>query len=865
MTANRPKDTGPLTWNVPIVDARSGKPSPEFQRRWEQQRANNGLIQSVQTGNGVPTGTPNDGDGYVDISVDPHVLYVGVDGVWEKVGVYAFTELSDVPHTYTASAGYLVRVNASVDGLRFDSLTNTIDQAIGSTRGSLLERGASGWTLLPPGTATYLLQTNGAGADPTWVVPPSSLPSIANNTLLANTSGITAVPIATTVTALVDSAISSTQGSILYRSATAWVALGPGTSGNFLKTNGAGANPAWSAVTAGTVTSVTSTNGDLTVATGTTTPVLTVVSAPKWSTGRTITLTGDTTGVSGSFDGSGNLSFATTGVQATKWTTARTLSFTGDVTGSGSVDGSASVATALTLANSGVSAGTYINATITVDAKGRVTVASAGTGVTTTGSPASGNLTKFSGANTVTNGDLTGVVTTSGTLATTAANPFQIGTPYIHTGSGDPSVTTDPKGSIWIDGALPSLWQQKVPAGSVPARVQEKAGVGSYALTLTTTPTPGNWIIAVGTGSDSLPAANTGWTSFDSWNQVSSEPYRRAVYRQVQAGDTTAITPLTSSATYKGVVAIEITNLGNTWSVLFQQDQNNQHSVGVGAGSDSVTTTATTSAANSLALNFVGFWQAGSVNPASCTMSGSSWTNTTSALSATTTGIGVAGGSAAFVSNSSTVTGTGAGNFGGGVFSAGIYDVVVIVQPDTATQGWQKISQLSLYKNAGSSLETNPLSLNVSSGLTLSTDGVGNMTLVIAAAGVAYAMIQNISATSRVLGRKTAGAGSTEELQATDVLDFIGSTRGMVLYRGASGWSVLATGTSGYVLSTNGAGADPSWIAQTGGGGGGTVTSVATDTTYLGGNTITSTGTVSFSDMSAASVSMIAYMLYGGF
>ena len=44
----------------------------------------------------------------------------------------------------------------------------------------------------------------------------------------------------------------------------------------------------------------------------------------------------------------------------------------------------------------------------------------AGTGtVTTTGSPANGNLTKFSGPTSITNGDLSGDVATSGTLATT--------------------------------------------------------------------------------------------------------------------------------------------------------------------------------------------------------------------------------------------------------------------------------------------------------------------------------------------------------------------------------------------------------------------------------------------------------------
>ena len=49
----------------------------------------------------------------------------------------------------------------------------------------------------------------------------------------------------------------------------------------------------------------------------------------------------------------GTLNQNTTG-SAAKWTSARTLSFTGDVTGSGSVDGSANVATALTIASDAV-------------------------------------------------------------------------------------------------------------------------------------------------------------------------------------------------------------------------------------------------------------------------------------------------------------------------------------------------------------------------------------------------------------------------------------------------------------------------------------------------------------------------------
>ncbi len=64
------------------------------------------------------------------------------------------------------------------------------------------------------------------------------------------------------------------------------------------------------------------------------------------------------------------------------------------------------------------------DATKYLDGTGAYTVpAGTGTGtVTTTGSPASGNLTKFTGATSISNADLTGDVTTSGTVATTIAN-----------------------------------------------------------------------------------------------------------------------------------------------------------------------------------------------------------------------------------------------------------------------------------------------------------------------------------------------------------------------------------------------------------------------------------------------------------
>ena len=77
-----------------------------------------------------------------------------------------------------------------------------------------------------------------------------------------------------------------------------------------------------------------------------------------------ITASGSITGSSGSCTGNA--------ATATRWATGRTIALTGDVTGtSAAFDGSAALSFAATLANSGVTAGTY--AKVTVDAKGRVT------------------------------------------------------------------------------------------------------------------------------------------------------------------------------------------------------------------------------------------------------------------------------------------------------------------------------------------------------------------------------------------------------------------------------------------------------------------------------------------------------------
>jgi hypothetical protein len=136
------------------------------------------------------------------------------------------------------------------------SISEVINAAFPSApQGSILYRNATDWTYLGPGTAGQLLQTGGTGANPSWATGYSP-PAIANNTIVSNVSGSSAAPSANTLTQVLDAVAGNTQGSILYRSATDWTVLGPGTNGQVLKTAGSGANPFWGSTT-GTYTLLT--------------------------------------------------------------------------------------------------------------------------------------------------------------------------------------------------------------------------------------------------------------------------------------------------------------------------------------------------------------------------------------------------------------------------------------------------------------------------------------------------------------------------------------------------------------------------------------------------------------------------------
>lgn len=151
-----------------------------------------------------------------------------------------------------------------------------VDAAFGNTQGDILYRNATAWTVLAPGTVGQFLETGGAGANPLWATPSAfalnsaavdaAFGATAGGVLVrgaawANSGAGSAGQILTSngataatfqnATAVIDAAFGGVQGSILYRNATVWTALAPGTAGQFLKTNGAGANPAWADTVSG--------------------------------------------------------------------------------------------------------------------------------------------------------------------------------------------------------------------------------------------------------------------------------------------------------------------------------------------------------------------------------------------------------------------------------------------------------------------------------------------------------------------------------------------------------------------------------------------------------------------------------------
>lgn len=151
----------------------------------------------------------------------------------------------------------------------------------GAAHGDVLYFNGTVWSRLAPGTSGHVLQTNGSGFAPTWVAQTGGTTNHAAltnlawtlsghtgtlNTLAAFNGAGAAVHISTTVSGDVSGTLpgpltvtdltitGEVQGSVLYYNGSNWVQLSPGTSGQFLRTNGVSSNPSWATPASGSVT-----------------------------------------------------------------------------------------------------------------------------------------------------------------------------------------------------------------------------------------------------------------------------------------------------------------------------------------------------------------------------------------------------------------------------------------------------------------------------------------------------------------------------------------------------------------------------------------------------------------------------------
>jgi hypothetical protein len=146
----------------------------------------------------------------------------------------------------------------------------TLKKAAGATdlaAGDIVSGGV--YTLSHDGTNFQVLELNAtiaAGSVGTTqladdAVTNAKLADMVQQTIKARKTLSTGNPEDCTLSEVLDFIGSAAQGDILYRDASAWARLGAGTTGQFLQTQGAAANPAWAAaggITAGTPQATTS-------------------------------------------------------------------------------------------------------------------------------------------------------------------------------------------------------------------------------------------------------------------------------------------------------------------------------------------------------------------------------------------------------------------------------------------------------------------------------------------------------------------------------------------------------------------------------------------------------------------------------
>lgn len=331
-------------------------------------------VSNTQTANVIPGGVNH--DALLNWTANKHIDHSTVSLI-AGTGISA-TGLGDITASRTINLAN-TSVTASSYGSASQVATFTVNAqgqltAAGNTSIQIAESQVTNLTTdlaaKVPNTRAVNTGTGLTGGGDLSVDRTISFAPVATSTVISNISGASAAPTPNSLSSVIDNATSTTQGSILYRNATTWVALAPGTAGQVLGTGGAAANPSWISNTAGSVTSV-----------GLALPSIFTVSGSPVTTSGTLTGSLNTQ--------SANLVFAgpSTGIPAVP--TFRSLVatdipalpyVTSVATGTGLTGGPITGSGTVSLANTSVTASSYGSATqvgsFTVDAQGRLTAAS---------------------------------------------------------------------------------------------------------------------------------------------------------------------------------------------------------------------------------------------------------------------------------------------------------------------------------------------------------------------------------------------------------------------------------------------------------------------------------------------------------
>ena len=453
--------------------------------------------------------------------------------------------IGTLPGASSATTNSLMFINQTPVAIggnnQIDQVTvgSFLDQVFGSAQGTSIYRAAGSWTGLGPGTSGQFLQSNGTSANLSWGsivgatgititttggTVSAALAPIAAGDLLANTGTASAAPTATTPTALLDSAFGTTQGHVLYRGASSWAALAPSTSGYVLKTQGAGANPAWAAVAA------TAPGAGLVSSNGTIFETTTLVGPVSW-TGGTLTVSA--------------ASVPSAGMVYSNGTTLGTAALVGATYSSGTLTVTGGGVTSI------VAGGLLTGGTIT--STGTIGLAAPSLGVVySTGSALQpliigSNLTLSSGTLSASGGGGGGsIVVTDGIHTVSAAQTLVLfGASVSSTASTTASIT--------------------VGSGISPSVVQSGATISSGSnpsVTLYSAPTTGNMLIALLSHYNNNPAVQNGYTSIYSDNGNTYNG-RSAAYKFASAGESATQTPFNLTNVGNGLVIFEVTGYDN--------------------------------------------------------------------------------------------------------------------------------------------------------------------------------------------------------------------------------------------------------------------------------------------------------------